>query len=97
MSRGCGTSISRRFDGAHITTNKDRYIACSDILLTKQLHIRCLDHCIRGFNGTDESLGLNHLAYGIGHVVQLAVSEDAVHVHKQKLDLCRQFLSAQYV
>jgi hypothetical protein len=33
-----------------------------------------------------EALGLHHLAVGTGHIVDLPVRENAVHVHEQKLD-----------
>ncbi len=34
-----------------------------------------------------EALGFDHLAFGIGHIVEVAVGENAVHIHQQQLDL----------
>jgi hypothetical protein len=49
-----------RLDRAYISTNKDRYIAGSNVFLSQQLYVRSFDHCIRRFNRADKSFGFYH-------------------------------------
>ena len=54
------TRISRGLDRADVAAHKDRDVASTDVLFAEQLHIRCFDHRIGGFNCAHESFGLNH-------------------------------------
>src|SRR6185503_14909651 len=69
-SRAC---ISRRLHSADVTTHEDRHVACADVLLPEQLHIRCFNHRIGGLNCTHESFGLNHSECFKGHLFVLTL------------------------
>jgi hypothetical protein len=57
---GCSTGISCSLNSADVTAYKNRYVTCSDIFFTKQLHIRCFDHRVGSLNRANEAFGLNH-------------------------------------
>jgi hypothetical protein len=57
---GCRARICGCLDRAHVATYKNRYVTGSDIFFSQQLNIRSFDHCVRGFDSADETLGLDH-------------------------------------
>jgi hypothetical protein len=59
-ARGRGTSVRRSLHCTDITTHEYRHVACSDVFLAEQLHVRGLNHRVGSFNRAHESLGLDH-------------------------------------
>ena len=59
-SRGGSAGIGRRLHGSDIAADKDRDVSGADVLLTDQLYVCGLHHCIRRLDRADESLGFDH-------------------------------------
>jgi hypothetical protein len=54
------SGVGSRFNGPYISPDENGDIACSDVFLSHELHVRCLYHCVRGFDSANKSLGLDH-------------------------------------
>src|SRR5688572_3894391 len=54
------TGIGGGFHRADITSHRDRHKSRADVLFSLQRHVGSLHHRVRGFDSTDESLGLDH-------------------------------------
>jgi hypothetical protein len=57
--RSCA-GIGRGFDRTNVAAHHDSDVATTNIFRTDQYHVRGLDHRVGGFNGANQSLGLDH-------------------------------------
>jgi hypothetical protein len=59
-TRGGCSGVCRRLNRANVSANKDGHVSGADIFFSQELNICSFDHCISGFDGTDEAFGLHH-------------------------------------
>src|SRR5215217_6108984 len=59
-SRRGGSRVGCGFDRTHVAADENRYIPGADVLLADKHDVRGLDHCVGGFDRSDQASRFHH-------------------------------------